>query len=232
MKRPTNALLTNAALQSAAEQLDAPVDQLTVRPVSGGFSRNRRAVVSAAGQSLFVKEVDIELLPDDGLTELGWLKKDYEVVRTVQQMHLFDNQELSSYLYNAASHSGAIAVNETNKTVYDYVTVDSEVEYNFMKSLEADAGVKFYIKLPSWFKIPTPLGNYNPDWAVAFDGDERIYFVAETKGSNDINDPSISSTERGKIKSARRHFAEIEVPYVAPASDWLFVAQSVRNVYE
>ena len=85
MKRPTDALLTSAALQSAAEQLDAPVDQLTVRPVSGGFSRNRRAVVSAAGKSLFVKEVDIELLPDDGLTELGWLKKDYEVVRTVQQ---------------------------------------------------------------------------------------------------------------------------------------------------
>lgn len=83
---PSTPLLTNAALQSAAEQLDAPVDQLTVRPVSGGFSRNRRAVVSAAGQSLFVKEVDIELLPDDGLTELGWLKKDYEVVRTVQQM--------------------------------------------------------------------------------------------------------------------------------------------------
>ena len=148
------------------------------------------------------------------------------------EMTLFDNQELSAYLYNAASHSGAIAVNETDKTMYDYVTVDSEVEYNFMKSLEADAGVKFYIKLPNWFKIPTPLGNYNPDWAVAFDGDERIYFVAETKGSNDINDPSISSTERGKIKSARRHFAEIDVLYVAPASDWLFVAQNVRNVYE
>lgn len=145
------------------------------------------------------------------------------------EMHLFDNQELSSYLYNAASHSGAIKAGEASKTVYDYVTVDSEVEYNFMKSLEADTGVKFYIKLPDWFKIPTPLGNYNPDWAVAFDGDERIYFVAETKGSNDINDPSISPGERGKIKSARQHFAEIDVPYVAPVNSWKYVAGRVSS---
>lgn len=148
------------------------------------------------------------------------------------EMRLFDNQELSSYLYSAASHSGAIKVGEVSKTVHDYVTVDSEVEYHFMKSLEADAGVKFYIKLPNWFKIPTPLGNYNPDWAVAFDGDERIYFVAETKGSNDINDPSISSAERGKIKSARRHFAEVDVPYVAPVNDWMAAAQRIGSIYE
>ena len=131
-------------------------------------------------------------------------------------MALFENDELQAYLYDAAMKSGAIAVTDQAKTVYDYVMVDSEVEREFMQSLEDNANVKFYIKLPSWFKIDTPVGKYNPDWAVAFDGDKRIYFVAETKGSDDINDNHLSTNERSKITAARQHFAEIGVPDAAP----------------
>ena len=131
-------------------------------------------------------------------------------------MTLFENSELQTYLYDAAMKSGAIAVTDQTKTVYDYVAVDSEVEREFMQSLEDNADVKFYIKLPGWFKIDTPVGKYNPDWAVAFDGDRRIYFVAETKGSDDINDNHLSANERSKIIAVRQHFAEIGVPYVAP----------------
>lgn len=131
-------------------------------------------------------------------------------------MTLFENDELQTYLYDAAMKSGAIAVGDQAKTIYDYVAVDSEVEREFMQSLEDNADVKFYVKLPSWFKIDTPVGKYNPDWAVAFDGDRRVYFVAETKGSDDINDNHLSNNERSKITAARQHFAEIEVPYVAP----------------
>ena len=131
-------------------------------------------------------------------------------------MTLFENDELQTYLYDAAMKSGAIAVTDQTKTVYDYVAVDSEVEREFMQSLEDNADVKFYIKLPGWFKIDTPVGKYNPDWAVAFDGDRRIYFVAETKGSDDINDNHLSANERSKITAARQHFTEIDVPYAAP----------------
>lgn len=131
-------------------------------------------------------------------------------------MMLFENGELQAYLYDVATKSGAIAVGDQAKTIYDYVAVDSEVEREFMQSLEDNADVKFYVKLPSWFKIDTPVGKYNPDWAVAFDGDRRIYFVAETKGSDDIHDNHLSTNERGKIIAARQHFAEINVPYAAP----------------
>ena len=131
-------------------------------------------------------------------------------------MTLFENSELQTYLYDAAMKSGAIAVTDQTKTVYDYVAVDSEVKREFMRSLEDNADVKFYIKLPSWFKIDTSVGKYNPDWAVVFDGDERIYFVAETKGPDDINDNHLSSNEWGKITAARQHFAAIDVPYAAP----------------
>lgn len=131
-------------------------------------------------------------------------------------MMLFENGELQAYLYDVVTKSGAIAVTDQVKTIYDYVVIDSEVKREFMRSLEDNADVKFYIKLPSWFKIDTSVGKYNLDWAVAFDGDRRIYFMAETKGSDDIHDNHLSSNERGKITAARQHFTEIDVPYVAP----------------
>ncbi len=151
----------------------------------------------------------------------------YERTGEEYDMRLFENKELESYLYNAMSKSGAIEVEDTDKTTHDYVVVDSEVEYNFMKSLEQTPNVKFYVKLPNWFKIDTPLGGYNPDWAVVFDSDERVYFVAETKGSNDLYDNSISIDERGKIVAGRGHFEEIGVPYVAPVSTLHAVLQRV-----
>ena len=82
-----NKLLTNRALQCAAVELGVDSSDLRVTSVSGGFSRNRRALVSAGDRTIFVKEVDIDVLPDEGERELGWLKKDYEVMRLLQKVH-------------------------------------------------------------------------------------------------------------------------------------------------
>lgn len=142
----------------------------------------------------------------------------YEKTGESYDMKLFENRELETYLYDVAMKSGAIKAESPDKTVYDYVAVDSEVEHKFMKSLEQAENVKFYIKLPGWFTIDTPLGAYNPDWAVVFDGDERVYFVAETKGSNDIHDDHIAGSQERKITAAKRHFDELHVPYAAPVN--------------
>ena len=144
-------------------------------------------------------------------------------------MMLFENYELETYLYDIIMKSGAVAVADVDKTIYDYVAVDSEIEYNFMKSLEENADVKFYVKLPSWFKIDTPVGQYNPDWAVAFGGDKVVYFVAETKGSDDLRDNHLSDSEQGKITSARRHFDEIGAPYLAPVNSLESVITKLEN---
>lgn len=82
-----NKLLTDRALHCAAVELGVDSSDLRVTPVSGGFSRNRRALVSAGDKTIFVKEVDVDLLPDDGERELAWLKKDYEVMRLLQKIH-------------------------------------------------------------------------------------------------------------------------------------------------
>ena len=82
-----NKLLTDRALQCTAAELGTDLFELRVMSVSGGFSRNRRALVSAGDRTIFVKEVDVDLLPDDGERELAWLKKDYEVTRLLQKLH-------------------------------------------------------------------------------------------------------------------------------------------------
>lgn len=153
----------------------------------------------------------------------------YEKTSESYDMKLFENRELETYLYDSAIKSGAIAVEDQEKTVYDYVAVDSDVEYSFMKSLEGNDDIKFYIKLPNWFKIDTPVGAYNPDWAVVFDNDERVYFVAETKGTNNINDESLRGTERGKIMAGKEHFKAINVPYLAPINTLKEALQQTQN---
>ena len=80
-------LLTDRALQCAAAELNVDSSELRITPVSGGFSLNRRALVSSGGRTIFVKEVDANLLSDEGERELGWLKKDYAVTRLLQKTY-------------------------------------------------------------------------------------------------------------------------------------------------
>ena len=96
------------------------------------------------------------------------------------------------------------------RSLYDKVIFDSEVERKFVEELENLNFVKLYVKLPAFFKVPTPIGTYNPDWAIVVDypDDEgqRLYLVRETKGSTNLDD--LRPDERRKIKCGRRHFED------------------------
>lgn len=116
---------------------------------------------------------------------------------------LFEQEELTGYLKNML---------EAEKCVYEQVVYDSPgVERTFAEQLEKNEAVKVYAKLPGWFKVPTPLGTYNPDWAVLVetDGEERLYFVVETKGSLLFGD--LRGTEEAKVQCGRAHFEAIAV---------------------
>ncbi|KZB73495.1 MULTISPECIES: type III restriction-modification system endonuclease [Thalassospira] len=93
--------------------------------------------------------------------------------------------------------------------VHDYVVTDSDVERRFVKELDTSSEVVVYAKLPRGFLIPTPVGDYNPDWAISFkEGSvKHIYFVAETKGS--LSSMKLREIERTKIECARKFFDEI-----------------------
>ena len=94
---------------------------------------------------------------------------------------------------------------EVKKHVYDYLKTDSKIEREFAKELEIGE-VLVYSKLPNDFKIPTPVGNYNPDWAIVFDTDKfkYVYFIAETKGS--MESMQLREIEKKKIDYAKKHF--------------------------
>jgi len=96
-----------------------------------------------------------------------------------------------------------------NKHVFDYVGTDSKVERKFIGELDISSEVVVYSKLPRGFSIPTPLGNYNPDWAIAFDKNkiQQVYFVAETKGT--MQSLELKGIENNKIECAKKFFNEL-----------------------
>lgn len=98
---------------------------------------------------------------------------------------------------------------EAKHHVYDYVFTDSNIERKFVEELDASTEVVVYAKLPKSFFIPTPVGNYNPDWAIAFQEGKvkHVYFVAETKGS--MSSMDLRAIEASKIACARKFFAKI-----------------------
>jgi type III restriction enzyme len=98
---------------------------------------------------------------------------------------------------------------KAKRAIYDYVFTDSANERTFVTELDASTEVVVYAKLPKSFFIPTPVGNYNPDWAIAFEQDKvkHIYFIAETKGS--MSSMELREIENCKINCARKFFAKI-----------------------
>ena len=116
----------------------------------------------------------------------------------VYEMKLFDDGELEIYL-----DQFTFEVNRADKTIYEnYIPLDSNIENQFAKDCESSENVEFYFKLPDWFKIPTPIGNYVPDWALVFKGEKKIYFVAETKSDGQ----ELRGSEFLKIKCGKAHF--------------------------
>jgi len=117
------------------------------------------------------------------------------------EMLLFKNEELINYL-NALS---------VNHSVYEYVVYDSEVEREFAKQLDTRTDIKLFVKLPGWFEIDTPVGKYNPDWAVVKHDDQTLYLVRETKSTKDFL--KLRTSEADKVRCGQKHFETLGVPF-------------------
>lgn len=128
------------------------------------------------------------------------------------EMSLFKDEEIIEEMRKIA---------ESDKSPYRLMVLDSSVEKSYADKLNRDPTIKFYIKLPKWFTIDTPIGGYNPDWAILKeDGGLKLYLVRETKGT--IDPTERRGTENTKIKCAKKHFEtlgidfrDVEPPFVA-----------------
>ena len=156
------------------------------------FGRNPQKFMEQA--TAFIKD-ELQLLLVDGIK--------YQKIgdEEVWAQELFESEELMGYLDQNMLESA--------KSVYEHVVYDSDIEEQFARAFEKAEEVKVYAKLPGWFKIETPLGSYNPDWAVVteMDGQDRLYFVVETKGSLLTGD--LRAKEQAKIDCGREHFTAL-----------------------
>jgi type III restriction enzyme len=117
------------------------------------------------------------------------------------EMVLFKNEELVN----------ALTALEVKKSIYDYVVYDSEVEREFAKRLDQREDIRLFVKLPDWFKVDTPVGTYNPDWAIVKHADETVYLVRETKGTKDFL--KLRTSEADKVRCGQRHFDALGVSF-------------------
>ncbi|MCK9422165.1 MAG: DEAD/DEAH box helicase family protein [Bacteroidales bacterium] len=141
-----------------------------------------------------IKSVLYELMIDGIMYE--------KIGNKVYEMTLFDDADFEIYIDNF-THT----VTGSYKTIYEnYIPLDSNVENQFARDCESSENIEFYFKLPNWFKIPTPIGNYNPDWAIVFKGEKKIYFIAETKSEGQ----ELLKSEKLKIKCGKEHFKKFE----------------------
>ena len=159
------------------------------------FKRNPQALIEIAGEMINRTK---RLAVVDGIK--------YQRIGDDQYyaQELFQQEELTGYLRNM--------LKDAQKSVFEHVIYDSGgVERTFAEQLEKNEAVKIYAKLPGWFKVPTPLGTYNPDWAVLVEasGEERLYFVVETKGSLFVDD--LRDNEAAKIACGEAHFKALAV---------------------
>ena len=122
------------------------------------------------------------------------------------EMRLFEEKEIEEYLtrlYEVQSND--------DRTPYDYIVFDLGVEREIAEKLDTNERIKFFCKLPRWFVVPTPLGYYNPDWAVVLENDDKLYLVRETKSTHDRD--KRREIENRKVECGKAHFHSLGVNF-------------------
>ncbi|MBM6924568.1 type III restriction-modification system endonuclease [Pseudoflavonifractor phocaeensis] len=150
--------------------------------------------------------------PEEFIINASSLINDQKATAIIQHItyHVLDDR-YDTDVFTEPTLKGRLGTNamKADKHLYDHILYDSTNERDFAKDLDVDSHVAVYVKLPDGFYISTPVGRYNPDWAIAFyEGKvKHIYFVAETKGS--MRSMQLRDIEKAKIHCAREHFKAI-----------------------
>jgi type III restriction enzyme len=157
--------------------------------------------------------------PEHFISEAARLIKEQKAGHLIEQL-VYDpiDERYEADIFTAAEigQDFSRATERLKNHVFDYCITDSGVERDFVGELDTSAEVEVYAKLPRGFLIPTPVGDYNPDWAIVFRAGavKHIYFVAETKGS--MSSLALRDLERAKIDCAKKFFAKLAEKNPAP----------------
>ncbi|KGN30661.1 type III restriction enzyme, res subunit [Knoellia sinensis KCTC 19936] len=175
--------------------------------------RTAAAILGRINPNTFAK---FRLNPEQFITEAARLINEQKATVIVEHLAydaLEDRFDAAIFTENQSAQDFTKVGGKLKKHVYDYVVTDSKIEREFVTELDTSKEVAVYAKLPRGFFIPTPVGDYNPDWAIAFtEGSvKHVYFVAETKGS--LSTLQLKGVEDAKIECARKFFAEVNTKF-------------------
>ena len=150
--------------------------------------------------------------PEDFIKQISTLISNEKATTLINSIvYSKTSESYNEDIFTINNLKGSLSNNvlEVKKHIYNYLKIDSNIERKFAEELEAGQ-VMVYAKLPRDFKIPTPVGNYNPDWAIVFDDKDfkYIYFIAETKGT--MNSLELRGIEKQKIEYAKEHFKALK----------------------
>jgi type III restriction enzyme len=117
-------------------------------------------------------------------------------------MLLFEEREIESYVNRML---------DVDNSIYDCIEFESDVERKFAEAMSTREDIRLFIKLPDWFKVETPIGTYNPDWAIVKREDQKVYLVRETKSTKKRLE--LRGSEWDKIHCGKAHFDALEVDF-------------------
>lgn len=202
--------------RSETRNLDASVNSSVKYDLLGQISnatqltrRTAAAILQGLDSRVFAQ---YRQNPEDFIARTSRLINEQKATVIVEHLRydpIADRHDLDIFTREKPRAGFNEAGEKMQKHIYDYVFTDSQVERQFARALDTSAEVVVYAKLPRGFFIPTPVGDYNPDWAISFQEGlvKHIYFVAETKGS--LSSLELREIEKSKIACARRFFTSI-----------------------
>ncbi len=199
------------------EQLDGNVKYDLIGEIADNAKLTRKTAAKILAGININSFVQFKKNPEDFIRKVSELIREEKATTLIE--HIQYNKLEESYddeIFTINNFNGSLKTNvlEVKKHIYDYVKTDSKVERKFTEAMESGEEVFIYAKLPHKFKIPTPVGNYNPDWAIVFNTEDvkYIYFIAETKGS--MSSLQLKKSEELKIEYAKKHFELLKEDHV------------------
>ena len=202
--------------ETATEEYNASIHSMVKYDLLGKLAENtqltRKTIAEMLGGIQPAKFKQFKQNPEHFIAESSRLINEQKATIIIERLGydgIAETHDIDIFTAGQSKQDFTKASEKLKNHIYDYVITGSNVEREFVKELDTSAEVVVYAKLPRGFLIPTPVGDYNPDWAISFkEGSVRhIYFVAETKGS--MSTMELRAIEHTKIECARKFFEEI-----------------------
>lgn len=202
--------------ETTVERHDASIHSMVTYDLIGKLAENTKltrktiaAILSGIQKAVFDQ---FRNNPEQFISEASRLINEQKATIIIERLSYNEiDQTYDKDIFTAGQYRQDFsrATDPLKRHIYDYAITDSKNEHAFVKELDTSTEVAVYAKLPRGFLIPTPVGDYNPDWAISFkEGSvKHIYFVAETKG--DMSSLQLRAIEETKIKCAKKFFEEL-----------------------